>query len=262
MRRFGAHRQTGFSLVELMVAMVLGLIITGAAISLFSTNQRTFSLQQNMARIQEQGDLAMRFINQDVRLAGNMSDDVAATFMPGIILDASSAVTGGSAIPPGDDGGSDSDRLTLAYHGEKDCQGNGGTGMKEIVNTYWVGGDDGDELYCRGNQSGSSNGVVLLRGIKSFQVLYGVDQSTDGIPFASQYLRADEVLASADVDQSRIVAVKIGLLMEADLPVLGGEDQDQTFYILDRQVDVSAGRTLRRQFFSTVAIRNYPWDVI
>lgn len=259
MRRFGAHRQTGFSLVELMVAMVLGLIITGAAISLFSTNQRTFSLQQNMARIQEQGDLAMRFINQDVRLAGKMSKDIDANFLPGIILDATTA-----GIPPGeDDDGNGNDRLTLAYHGERDCQGKGpGAGEAEIVNTYWVEEDEQGEpaLYCEGNQSDDK--VILLRGVKSFQVLYGVDQNNDNVASVSQYLRADQVLASTVVDQQQIVSVRIGLLLEAELPLLGGEEEEQTFHILDKEVTVSAGRTLRRPFFSTIAIRNYPWEKI
>ena len=66
MRRY----QSGFSLVELMVAMALGLLITGAALSLFSTNQRMFQLQQGESELQEQGYLAMRFIVEDVRMAG------------------------------------------------------------------------------------------------------------------------------------------------------------------------------------------------
>ena len=84
----------GFSLVELMVAMVLGLLLTAAAVSLFSTNQRTFQLQQTMGQLQEQGQLAMRFINQDVRRLGLVKDDVAAiaTTPPG-------GITSGS-LPP------------------------------------------------------------------------------------------------------------------------------------------------------------------
>ena len=34
-------RQSGFGLIELMVAMVMGLLVLGAAIAVFHSNQRT-----------------------------------------------------------------------------------------------------------------------------------------------------------------------------------------------------------------------------
>jgi type IV pilus assembly protein PilW len=44
-------KQSGFSLVELMVAMLVGLVVTGAALQLLITNNRTFALQQATSRV-------------------------------------------------------------------------------------------------------------------------------------------------------------------------------------------------------------------
>ena len=55
-------KSKGFSLVELMVAMLLGLLITGAALQLFLANQQSFALQQTLSRVQENGQLFVRFL--------------------------------------------------------------------------------------------------------------------------------------------------------------------------------------------------------
>lgn len=245
------HRYArGFSLVELMVAMVLGLLITAAAVSLFSTNQRTFQLQQAMGQLQEQGQLAMRFINQDVRKTGLTKDSVVATVLPGVVT------TGASPLPSSNNDGNGNDRLTLSYHGAVDCEGDSLTPVQDtvVVNSYWV--DDDSQLNCEGSLDSGSNGVILLRGVRSFQVLYGIDGDRDGVAFASQYVTAD------DLSGEPILAIKLGVLMEADLPSMSSAEQEQKFYILDSEVTVDEGRTMRRQFQSTVAVRNYSWEEI
>ncbi|MBL7252276.1 PilW family protein [Alloalcanivorax sp. C16-2] len=244
-----SNHMAGFSLVELMVAMLLGLLITAAAVSLFSTNQRTFALQQAMSESQEQGQLALRFIAQDLQLTGYMDDQVAATDFPGVHL---ATFLG---MPPSSDGGNEgNDRLTISHHGLTDCTGTGLTpaAMTEVVNTYWV--DDDGNLKCRGNLS--SDDVILLQDVRGFQVLYGVDQLVDAVPFAARYVTADNVAGD------QVVAVKVALLLEKPLPSMEGAQEEQTFYLLDHEETVNEGRSLRRQFQSTVAIRNYRWDEV
>ena len=100
------RKNKGFSLVELMVAMLLGLLITGAALQLFLANQQSFALQQTLSRVQENGQLFVRFLVSDLRRAGLERDGIAA--LPpekGIRFTLSGTV-------PGSDNGSDYDRLT------------------------------------------------------------------------------------------------------------------------------------------------------
>ena len=59
--------QKGFTLVELMVAIALGLLITAAAIQLFITGQVSLNTQQGMADLQESGNFGLRYISNEIR---------------------------------------------------------------------------------------------------------------------------------------------------------------------------------------------------
>ncbi|HEX5339301.1 MAG TPA: PilW family protein [Gammaproteobacteria bacterium] len=67
-----ARAQHGLSLVELMIAMTLGLIVLAGVMSLFMTNKKSYTLQTAVARIQEGGRFSFDFLAQDVRQAGYM----------------------------------------------------------------------------------------------------------------------------------------------------------------------------------------------
>ena len=62
--------QSGFGLVEMMVALVLGLLVVGAAFAIFQSNQRTFSSNQGLNRIQEGARAAFEMMGNDLRAAG------------------------------------------------------------------------------------------------------------------------------------------------------------------------------------------------
>jgi type IV pilus assembly protein PilW len=66
-----AHtRARGFTLVELMVAMTIGLIILAGVAQIFTSSRTTYVVQEGLARVQENGRFAMEFIAQDLRMAG------------------------------------------------------------------------------------------------------------------------------------------------------------------------------------------------
>lgn len=60
----------GFSLVELMVALTIGLIILSSVSMLFVSSKKTYTTQDRLARLQENARFAMQFIIKDLRLAG------------------------------------------------------------------------------------------------------------------------------------------------------------------------------------------------
>jgi type IV pilus assembly protein PilW len=64
------YRQKGLSLVELMVAIALGLVLMGGVIQLFLSSRIVFSTQQALSRVQENGRFAIEFITRDLRQAG------------------------------------------------------------------------------------------------------------------------------------------------------------------------------------------------
>lgn len=64
-----AHRQQGLSLIELMVAMVLGLLVTAGIITIFLSTSSSNRAQAEMAVLQENGRFAINRIASDVALA-------------------------------------------------------------------------------------------------------------------------------------------------------------------------------------------------
>lgn len=65
-------RQRGLSLIELMIAITLGLVLMAGVTQMFLSSQTVFHTQQAMSRIQENGRLGMEFMAKDIRMAGYM----------------------------------------------------------------------------------------------------------------------------------------------------------------------------------------------
>lgn len=62
--------KAGFSLIELMIAITLGLVLMGGVIQMFLGSKAAFSSQQATSQIQESGRLALEFLARDIRMAG------------------------------------------------------------------------------------------------------------------------------------------------------------------------------------------------
>ena len=65
-----SRHMSGMSLIELMVAMVLGLVVLGAAFAVFMSNQATFRANEDVNRMQENARVAFEMISRDIRAAG------------------------------------------------------------------------------------------------------------------------------------------------------------------------------------------------
>jgi len=65
-----AKSSSGFSLIELMVAMVLGLIVVSGVISVFLANQRTYRTNQALSDVQDGSRIAFEMMARDIREAG------------------------------------------------------------------------------------------------------------------------------------------------------------------------------------------------
>ncbi|WP_417583017.1 PilW family protein [Nitrincola sp.] len=241
--------ETGFSLVELMIAMVLGLVITLAAVQLLLTNQRTFSLQQSLSEVYEDAYMAIRYMNTDLRQAGRGATNVG-TITPVIY----------EATNPGDPVSANgvSDSLVITYNGTQDCEGVGNNDDKTIVNHYFI---SNGELRCRGNQAASANGVVLLTQVQRFKVLYGIDTEKDDPPEMSvtQFVTADDLSDQVD-NGAVIVALRYGFLLSGENNNLPLNVNNEDYYVLDDKVTLVPNRRIVRAFTSTVQLRNYDWD--
>ena len=92
----GKHlqRQRGLSLVELMVALVIGMVLIGGAVFVYAQSRSAFGVNENVARLQETARYAMSVIEPDVRMSsfwGLMND-------PELIIDRATQAQAASAI--------------------------------------------------------------------------------------------------------------------------------------------------------------------
>ncbi len=85
--------QQGYSIVELMVASVVGLIILSGAVTVFTGNKASQEMSSGMARIQESGRVALDILSNDIRLTGyqgctngTISPSVISTVRPAVNL--------------------------------------------------------------------------------------------------------------------------------------------------------------------------------
>ncbi|MDQ7091094.1 MAG: PilW family protein [Methylococcales bacterium] len=62
--------QRGITLIEIMIAMVIGLFLMGGVMQIFLSSQQTYKMQDNLSRMQENGRFAVEFISRDIRMAG------------------------------------------------------------------------------------------------------------------------------------------------------------------------------------------------
>ncbi len=64
------HRSHGFTIVEMMVALVLGVIVLAGISQVFMKTKRASAFQDELARMQENSRYAIQLLNKEIRNAG------------------------------------------------------------------------------------------------------------------------------------------------------------------------------------------------
>lgn len=70
MRTPGFHRISGLSIIELMIAMVLGLTLAAGVVQIYVGSTATERDQDARLRMQENGRFALNFLGNEIRMAG------------------------------------------------------------------------------------------------------------------------------------------------------------------------------------------------
>ncbi|MDM1781422.1 PilW family protein [Acinetobacter indicus] len=91
--------QSGFTLIELMIALTLGLILVAVAIQLLISGQVNYRIQTSASSLQDSGVFGVNYVTKNIRLAnhgnaGAMNDE---SLYGGIVL---SNQTSSAATPP------------------------------------------------------------------------------------------------------------------------------------------------------------------
>lgn len=192
-------RQSGLSLIELLVALALSLfLIAGVVVMFFSTTQ-SYHVQQQVAALQQRERLAATFVGSVVQSAGYYAQPL--TYDQASAFPANTTFTGSGQYIYGNTssytGGADDTISLRMLPGPQDqvlnCLGNRNTGAKAqlYVNKFFLDTTT-KQLECTLSGPGiSTQTQPLLDGVTSLQFLYGVDTNGDGS--ADRYLDASAV---------------------------------------------------------------------
>ncbi|KWQ03902.1 prepilin cleavage protein [Acinetobacter harbinensis] len=162
MRIYTKHR--GFTLVELMISIVLGLLVSAIAIQLFLTSQRSVTVQQGMMNLQNSAlfgfgtmidnmrlanlNSSQPFINDKVLYGGvvlsanNISDNLSAFTIDEDLLTRGGIGKSNLDIKDADENVLGSDQLVIQYKvsipHQFDCEGTGLTISDYVVERYFL----------------------------------------------------------------------------------------------------------------------------
>jgi type IV pilus assembly protein PilW len=94
-----SSEQSGFSLVELMIAMTIGLILLGGIGYVFLGSRTAFRTTDNLSRIQENARYALDMMSRDIRMAGYVGCGNIASMVTNTIANAPvPPMTAGNAL--------------------------------------------------------------------------------------------------------------------------------------------------------------------
>ena len=67
--------QRGFTLIELMISLVIGLLLSAAIVKIYVDTSQIYKFQNAVSEVQENGRFASAFLRRTARLAGNFGCD-------------------------------------------------------------------------------------------------------------------------------------------------------------------------------------------
>lgn len=189
--------QQGFTLIELMISLVLGLLISAAVIQVFVTSQRVDRIQTAGSEIQDKAVFGLQSIEPQIRLANLGNDGVAIndkTLNGGIVLTVGNkdATNVNAAVKDGEKAGSfvtrtltvnpdslsntdnPSDQLTIQYINTTgrelfDCEGETIELNAHVVTRYFVASGKSTDKNARKNLDLRCDaGRIVNKAIKNF----------------------------------------------------------------------------------------------
>ena len=269
----------GFSLIELMVAVTIGLLVTIVIANLFLGTKQNYRAQDDTSRIQENARYSAQVLARTLRLAGyradwnqsydqvfgvgvtpiggtdndgaNASDTILARFQgsgdgsspAGCVATNTCKVAGGPLA-----GGTGADGTV------NDCLGNsidrqmGAT--RFVENRFQVrtpGANGGPALFC--SLDSGATWTEIVPDVENMQILYG--EKTGSLPSAERFL----VAGAAGQNMNNVIAVRIALLHRSANLTAGALDT-KTYNLAGTNYNPADELRLRMVSNSTIGLRN------
>jgi type IV pilus assembly protein PilW len=237
------HAQRGYTLIELMIALLIGLFLLGGLMTIVQDNRRSFGSQNQLAQLQDSERLAMTIITDVIQAAGYFPDPTsnsATSSIPAVGLLAAGQGMAGTfnAAVPGD-------TITVRYatttgDGILNCAGTSNltgsipptlyTNVFSVVNGQLVCTMNGTAYPLVGAVTGTANAII----VNKLSILYGVDSAGTG-GNVDRYLNA-----SAVPNWNNVISVQITLTFQNPLwsATIQGQGTQPQFLTFSRVVGV------------------------
>ena len=223
--------QRGLSLIELMIAMVLGLIIVAAVYNAYRGSTRSATFTRGLQSMQENGRHGVAALQRGLRLAG-YSPDVR--------------------FPPIDLAGSGDARVVVRLRQAADCNGVSTAARGGIAVNAYAHDPRTRTITCEGD-SDTPTAMPLVEDVEAFRVLYGLDEAGGDDGFGDDV--PERYVPHAEVeDAGQVAAIRFALLVSSDKPIRT-RPRSERHVLLDRIVETD-GRLARTVFAGTVELRN------
>ena len=249
--------QSGYSLIELLVAMMLGLFILAGMIQINISSKKTYQISSFSSALQDDLKNANYNLSQSARKTGFRS---APWKSPERVFKINAPFLTVGQVVIGSDGASATipDSFTIRYQGSgdglgvadnivADCRGDALDADDIAVITFDV---NLNTLRCTTNNEtrGTTLTEELVDNIENMQILYGID--TDGNSYANHYINATAVTSWADV-----ASIRIALLLKSTQQIYNFSDS-KAIMLNDVSLPAPNDRFMRMLSVSTVSLRN------
>lgn len=239
----------GFTLVEVLISITLGLLLLAGVLGVFQSNKRASLFVKEQSRVQEDARFSVGYIRPFFHVSGY--DEVFRPLQPGSVSGAPTLKI--DASESNDGVGADADTLVLYYElpsivsDFRTCNGTSPTAaMKRIRERFWV---DDEVFKCQSYDATTENPrpigdeAELAAGVLDFQVQYGVNLTKDVNiePTKFSYLNATEVKGKGWGDRGvaqRVMMLKYALLIQGESKLdTASSTSDDIYYVLDHAVN-------------------------
>jgi len=244
------HRQGGFSLVELSVAMVIALFLVAGLFTLEQSTRKTSSQQTQLAQLQDNERLAMTIMTDVIQNAGFFADPSTSTAVGSLPTAPAPTFfqTAGQAVYGTTTGGLDSIYVQYMSEGSRTdglilCNGQPTTDVAignpgiAYINQFSIQQDPTTKVWqlaCTVSTNIASTvtaltatPVVLVEGIEKLQILYGLATAGTNGNSVDTYWTATQI--AADITTNRWLQVSsVKVVLTFTNPLKGQAGQANT----------------------------------
>jgi type IV pilus assembly protein PilW len=173
-------RQGGYSLIELMVAVVLAVFLLAGLFTIFQGTRHTSTEQTELAQLQDNERLAMTILTDVIQQAGYYPNPATNSQTSALLVDGARFQTAGQGMSGSTNSAAQGDNLVVRYatnpgDGVLNCvgQSNPTTGTNNFVYTQTFQVNTRQQLTCQSNTGVAA--VTLVNNMVSMTVSYGVN---------------------------------------------------------------------------------------